>query len=123
MNDCSRFYQDRNLIGSGRPSRIPENPDVVGTALARLAREHNSKPSIRGYVAFWHKMRASMFLRLGWRRRAIREILLALRHDPGEKKLYAFIILSMMPASAISFAFRRFSAQRTTGMGEKAGCA
>ena len=65
----SIFVQDTAHTYKDRPNRIPQFPDIVGAELGFLAKHNRGTPGIKRYVAHWHKMRASVFLRLGMRKK------------------------------------------------------
>lgn len=85
-----------------KPKRIPAEVDVVGMELERLAKEFNPK-GIRNYIAHWHKMRSSVYMRLGMRGKSIREAFKGLRHQPTNHKLLAFIALNLLPSKLQPF--------------------
>ncbi len=85
-----------------KPKRIPAEVDVVGNELERLAKEFNPK-GIKNYIAHWHKMRSSVYMRLGMRRKSIREAFKGLRHQPANHKLLAFIALNLLPSKLQPF--------------------
>lgn len=82
---------------SDKPKRVPAENDVVGNELQELLRE---KPScgLRLYNAHWHKMRSSVYMRLGLRSKSIREALIGLRYHPANYKLMAYIFINLLPA-------------------------
>ncbi|MDY5969775.1 MAG: glycosyltransferase family A protein [Bacteroidales bacterium] len=82
----------------GFPKRIPPLNDVVGRALSTLYYENPSIPGLKEYVAHWHKMRASIFLRLrGYEKQCRSEIDLALQWDPSKRHLFAYSLLLLLP--------------------------
>lgn len=85
-----------------KPKRIPAEVDVVGNELERLAKEFNPN-GIKNYIAHWHKMRSSVYMRLGMRRKSIREAFRGLRHQPTNHKLLAFITLNLLPSKLQPF--------------------
>ena len=89
------------------PSREPESSDAVGAGLASLHKEipKHLEGSVRQYRAFWHKMRASCFLRLGRSAVARREILMGLRQTVTAK-LLVYWVLSLCPSGWVRGAFR-----------------
>lgn len=94
---CAIFYLKAPLAGV--PSRIPQEPDVVGCALEELqgsiAVEH--QPAFKKYIAMWHRMRAAMFLGLKKRVKTLYEVQYSLRFHPGNTSLYAYIMLALLP--------------------------
>ena len=81
---------------SEKPKRIPSDVDVVGNELAKLRQEYQP-PHIDAYLSTWHKMRSSVYMRLRMRKRSIKEAIIGLRYDPLNAKLYAFIVLNLLP--------------------------
>ena len=81
---------------SEKPKRIPSDVDVVGNELAKLRQEYQP-PHIDAYLSTWHKMRSSVYMRLRMRKKSIKEAIIGLRYDPLNAKLYAFIVLNLLP--------------------------
>ena len=78
------------------PTRIPEEVDVVGDELKKLWRNN---PHIRGqrkYLSLWHKMRSSMYMRLGYKKECAKEAFWALRYNPLNYKIYAYLIFNII---------------------------
>ena len=80
-----------------KPKRIPSEDDFVGHELAKLEKDFNPR-GIRLYRAHWHKMRASIYMRLRMRRCSIKESIKGLALNPCNIKLYAFIALNLIPS-------------------------
>lgn len=80
-----------------KPKRIPAEDDFVGHELAKLEKDFNPR-GIRLYRAHWHKMRASIYMRLRMRRCSIKEAIKGLTLNPRNIKLYAFIALNLIPS-------------------------
>ena len=49
---------------NGQPKRIPDPADPVGKGLEELHIQHPEIKGLVAYIALWHKMRASIYLRL-----------------------------------------------------------
>lgn len=79
-----------------RPKRIPAEVDVVGDELKRMWKEHPQVKGMKHYIANWHKMRSSIYMRLGMRKKSIKEAITSLRYNPLNYKVYAYIILSCL---------------------------
>ena len=83
---------------SGKPRRTPPADDLVGQGLEQLYNEH---PDIKGlpvYISHWHKMRASMYLRLPNSATLCRnEIALAQKWNPNNRKLDMYKRLLLLP--------------------------
>ena len=79
-----------------KPKRIPAEVDIVGQELKKLYKTYDA-PGLKHYVALWHKMRSSIYMRLRMRGKSIKEAMYGLRYSPTNIKLYAFIILNLLP--------------------------
>jgi hypothetical protein len=92
----------------GAPARSYEGDDHVGRELARLAStpQGRAQGGMRRYVGMWHKMRASVYLRTGQRRDAVKEVFRALRYSPGMWQLYAYLPLAALPLRVRTALFR-----------------
>jgi hypothetical protein len=82
-----------------RPTRRPADTDTVGAELRRLLDqvEPTVRPSLRRYIAHWHRMRANCYLGLRERRGVLGEVGKALRSYPWDWKLYAYGVLACIP--------------------------
>lgn len=78
-----------------RPKRIPADIDVVGNELKQLWKQNPQPKGLKHYIAHWHKMRSSIYLRLGMRKKSIREALIGLRYAPLNWKLYGYVVLAL----------------------------
>lgn len=78
-----------------RPKRIPADIDVVGNELKQLWKQNPQTKGLKRYIAHWHKMRSSIYLRLGMRKKSIREALIGLRYAPLNWKLYGYVVLAL----------------------------
>jgi len=92
------FFPERESYYS-KPSRIPAEIDVVGNTLEEMLSEHPDIKGLKAYVAHWHKMRSSIFLRLPNHEKECREeIRMALEYDSTlRKKLNIYFILTLLP--------------------------
>ena len=79
-----------------KPKRVPAENDVVGRELRRLLK-NNAKKGLRQYNSHWHKMRSSVYMRLGMGCRSIGEALRGLYFRPLNYKLYVYIIINLLP--------------------------
>lgn len=79
-----------------KPKRIPAEVDIVGQELKKLYKTYDY-PGLKQYVGLWHKMRSSIYMRLRMRDKSIKEAIYGLRYSPTNIKLYAFIILNLLP--------------------------
>lgn len=78
-----------------RPKRLPAEVDVVGNELKQLWKKHPNTKGLKHYIAHWHKMRSSIYLRLGMRKKSFNEALMGLRYHPGIWKLYVYCLLCL----------------------------
>lgn len=104
------FWQDDAHIYRGQPNRIPEKTDPVGKGLEKLMDECKSDEitQLKLYISHWHKMRASIYLRLGNTWLAFKEILKSLFYHPFNTKLYAYLVLLLLPLKLRNYLFRFF---------------
>lgn len=79
-----------------RPKRIPADIDVVGNELKQLWKQNPQPKGLKHYIAHWHKMRSSIYLRLGMRKKSIREAFIGLRYAPLNWKLYGYVVLAFI---------------------------
>lgn len=85
-----------------KPKRVPPEIDVVATELIRLKDEYHSS-HINKYISLWYKMRSSVYMRLKMRKKSIKEAIKGLRYNPLNLKLYAFILLNLLPGGLQPF--------------------
>lgn len=79
-----------------KPKRIPAEDDVVGQGLRLILKERHPK-HLKAYISHWHKMRSSIYMRLLMRQKSIQEALKGLHYYPLNYKLYAYILLNLLP--------------------------
>jgi glycosyltransferase involved in cell wall biosynthesis len=92
----------------GRPTRPPDSVDIVGQELESILNNGaNEKISgLKEYIAHWHQMRASVFLRLGKRKEAIYEVKEIAKYSKENMKLYFYFVLALLPRGICNCAFR-----------------
>jgi glycosyltransferase involved in cell wall biosynthesis len=97
MEPKACFWEPVEL--SDRPMRIPDERDIVGQELEVLLNTDISAKSkgLNEYVALWHRMRASIFIRLGRRWSALKEIQKAAYFSGVNLKLLAYSVLAVLP--------------------------
>lgn len=79
-----------------RPKRIPAEDDIVGKELKKILYQ---KPTIKGlkrYIAHWHKMRSSIYMRLGMNKKSINEAIISIKYNLFNYKVYAYILLNII---------------------------
>jgi len=100
--DPAHSYQDK-------PNRTPQNPDFVGLELEKLKNSTSKTTGLNNYLAHWHKMRASIYLRLGNRIATFFEIQKSLRYSLWNKKLWIYLFLLILPVAWTIKLFKKFS--------------
>jgi glycosyltransferase involved in cell wall biosynthesis len=107
---CSVYYISNSEIYEWPPNRIPADDDVVACGLEALlnAITPGKCSSLRSYCALWHKMRASLYLRLGMRSKAHDEICQSLNYH-FRVILLVYWVISFFPTTVILSIFRIFS--------------
>jgi len=100
------FYLRESLWGP--PTRFPDPVDIVGQELERILNNGtNEKISgLEEYIAHWHQMRASVFLRLGKRKEAIYEVKEIAKYSKENVKLYFYFVLALLPRGMCNYAFK-----------------
>lgn len=78
-----------------RPKRIPADIDIVGDELEKLWIENPQIKDLKRYIAQWHRMRSFIYLRLGMRKKCIKEAFIGLRYHPLNRKLYGYVMCAM----------------------------
>lgn len=113
MSCMSNFHQPFSRNQEMIPTRTPAQNDVVGKGLGELLEMvcGEEKNSLRHYCSLWHKMRASCYLRLGFRLQARKEIFRAFRFKRGVKMI-VYGILSFLPLSWVRKIFSAGMAKR-----------
>jgi hypothetical protein len=84
-----------------RPGRFRNLTDIVGQELGKLIRdgETTAIEDLKEYAALWHRMRASILLRLGDREAAIKDIKIAMGLTKKIKlRLGVYKIVASTPA-------------------------
>lgn len=94
---CSIFSMPKDIYD--RPGRYNNLTDIVGEELDKLIEETESAEveGLKEYAAVWHKMRASIFLRLGKREIAFREIRKAISLSKMNRTLFLYALIALMP--------------------------
>ena len=88
------FVLDNSTV---KPRRNPAEKDVVGEQLKKLYQDYSHIKGLKQYVSLWHKMRASIYLRLNERRKALKETLMALKYNVWNFKLYIYLFILFLP--------------------------
>ncbi len=104
----SVFVLDPAHSYAGKPTRIPADVDIVGKRLKGLFKSDPDTLGLGSYIAHWHKMRASVYLRLGKRLKSVVQVFKSLRFAPYQPKLYTYLLLTVLPTSVANRVFKRF---------------
>lgn len=94
----STFYTSENS-SMDKPKRIPATEDIVGQELEKIFQQNPSIPGLRQYIAYWHKMRASIYLRLPNSSRRCRAEVHKSQHWNRTPKMILYMFLSFLPYS------------------------
>jgi glycosyltransferase involved in cell wall biosynthesis len=93
---CAVFWTPIAL--SDRCGRIPQKPDRVGLELRNLLEYSGGEnTSLKHYIALWHKMRANIFMRLGKKKEALRELMRAVRLSGVRFDLLLLSFFTILP--------------------------
>jgi hypothetical protein len=104
----SIFIQDAAHTYDDKPNRLPQEPDRVGEELIILAKNSKHMRGIRSYVSLWFKMRSSIYIRFGMKKKALNEIMRALIYNPLNWKLFFYILLLIAGKSRVNSLFHKF---------------
>lgn len=81
-----------------KPKREPDPQNKVGMALKELYKSYKT-PYLRHYISHWHRMRASVWMRLGHPCPSVRDALIALWYNPTNIKVLAIAALASLPTT------------------------
>jgi glycosyltransferase involved in cell wall biosynthesis len=104
----SVFIQDPAHTYDDKPNRIPEVEDIVGDELIKLYHLNPNAYFLKKYISFWKKMRSSIYLRLGERKRAFTESLKALFYNPFNKVVYVYVVMTILPMKIVHSIFKKY---------------
>lgn len=85
------------LKGRSNTGRPHDRIDFVGKELKNLYVANKTVPGLKTYLSFWHKMRASVYVRSSQAKDAIKESLISMYYNPFNIKAMAIILLGIMP--------------------------
>ena len=104
------------LKNEDREQRVPETPDRVAMGLVELMAEARPEHAagLRLYVALWHRMRASVYLKFNLTAESRREIVYSIGYAGLSLRLFILMLISYFPGTlparlqnAISIAFQK----------------
>lgn len=98
IQPLATFFTERENLG--KPTRIPPEIDLVGKELEVIYNNNHTIPGLKTYIGHWHKMRASIYMRLPhMASQARNEISISLHWNPKVKNLYIYWLLLLLPYS------------------------
>ena len=80
-----------------KPRRRPADVDIVAQELNALKEAFPHTKGLKTYISHWHKMRCAIYYQLGEKKNSIREALKALKYNVFNYKLYAYILMNIIP--------------------------
>ena len=89
-------YNVEGYAMTERPKRIPAKVDVVGDELKKMWNRNPHTKGMKQYISHWHKMRSSVYMRLGMKKNSIKEAMISLSYYPLNYKVYAYILLNIL---------------------------
>lgn len=89
------------------PPRKQDLGDPVGKALKEIYR-HRKIKGLRRYISLWHKMRASVALRFGFKSETLKESAKSILYYPCNFKIYIFVILIFLPPQIRKYLISRY---------------
>jgi glycosyltransferase involved in cell wall biosynthesis len=95
MREMAQFNVEGYAM-TERPKRIPAKVDVVGDELKKMWNCNPHTKGMKQYISHWHKMRSSVYMRLGMKKNSVSEGIKSLRYNPWNYKIYAYFLLNMM---------------------------
>jgi glycosyltransferase involved in cell wall biosynthesis len=92
------FRQAKWHLYESFPQRLPDIGDPVGNALNQLL--HNCPPafksSLRKYIALWHKMRLSLFVRADMKKESFSAWFSSVIYNPFQWKIHGLIVTTVL---------------------------
>ena len=81
-----------------RPECVPQNPDIVVLKLEELRQQSGQEnASLKAYIALWHRMRATIFIRMGAKKEALQELSRSIRLAGINANLMILLFVSVLP--------------------------
>ena len=99
MRVQATFYLGDSACEPAKLRRVIEKQDYVGMNLQALLAvcPEEQRVGMRHYLAHWHKMRTSVYLRLPNRRFALSALVRSMRFNVAQPKLLAYLALMVVP--------------------------
>jgi glycosyltransferase involved in cell wall biosynthesis len=93
------------------PTRLCDKIDTVGPALESLLEkvEDAKKNIFKEYIALWYRMRASKYLKIGYRRKALIEIRMMRKFSKRRLLLFIYSAIAMMPDTVFNITIKGLS--------------
>ena len=104
--ECEAFFVKNHTENySGEIFRIKKEKYNLGKQFENLLKENPKTKSLRQYVSHWYKMRASMFLLLGYKKESAKESVKSLKYSLLNWKVWIYLFLLLFPKA---FALKLF---------------
>jgi hypothetical protein len=84
----------------GMPTRLPDQDDPVGKTLESLLTtvSVSNEKAFKQYIGLWHRMRASIYLRLGRPEEATQEVRKMSRFACKDIRFYTYLVMVNLPS-------------------------
>lgn len=91
----------------GIPERLPDSNDLVGSSLNALLPnlETSKQCAFKKYIALWHRMRASQYLKMGYRSDALRETRKIFHFSNFNRYFLLYFTIAMLPSPASKYLY------------------
>lgn len=98
--ESQAIFHTTEAQSQGKPRRIPSIEDEVGRELEHIYKQNSDIVGLPEYIAHWHKMRASIFMRLpNYESQCRNEIKKSITWNPHNKKIILYRYLLLLPYS------------------------
>ncbi len=95
------FVQHDSHLVSNKPTRLHDETNYVARELISLCKKTTGKQKkhLKLYISMWYKMRASVFLRINYKRQTFKYSFYSLKYNPFNLKVYIFMCLVLLPVT------------------------
>ena len=107
--ECEAFFvKDQTENYSGEIFRIKKEKHNLGKQFEILLKENPKTKGLKQYTSHWYKMRASMFLLLGYKKESAKESVKSLKYNLLNWKVWIYLFLLLSPKTFALSLFRKF---------------
>jgi glycosyltransferase involved in cell wall biosynthesis len=99
VEPLSTYVLDLENSHDDMPKRMLDSIDFVGKELEILLFDNPKIKGLRTYISHWYDMRASVAIRLSFKKIAFFNILKSLKYNPLNKKAFVFLLCIFLPSS------------------------